>query len=153
MLSDFASVVTAIATSIGTGILVYQLYQRILAGSRRIIVKPVKYYHQKNSGFASVSLSFSSKEREYIYSIECVGRKIGTKCEEPSAKKIKYDLSVLPEKQGAIYYLYISPPPSGEEPIIFKFDVGGKLCQREIFHYADFSVSHGPGECVWPTSV
>lgn len=153
MLSEISNVVTAIATSLGTGVLVFQLYQKLLSDSRRITVKPVIYYRKKGKNFANVRLHIFAKERVFVSNVTCVGRRIGLKSEGPMEKVFTRGFSVDPERRDVPFDFFISPPPSGQEKIVLLFDVGGPFRQKEEFFFSDFSVDRGLLSRDWPESL
>lgn len=152
MLSEISNVVTAVATSLGTGILVFQLYQKLLSDSRRIQVKSGLYHRKRGTDFANVLLHVSAKERVFVSSVTCAGRRISFKREGPMVKEITQGFSVAPERRDIPLNLFVSPPPSGKEKLVFLFDVGGPFRQKEEFFCADFSVDRGLFSRDWPES-
>lgn len=145
--------ITAIATSISAGILVFEFWKKSSAQPSCLTITGQSYYHKKGSDFAQLQFVLKSNKRIRINAFSVKNAKVSLHLNGPFVDSQDFGLSLDEKSRDYQLDIFVKPYPKNNEAIRLTLDIGRKfsiLNPTYTFYPNDFSSSGIPDLGQWP---
>lgn len=145
--------VTALATTVGGGVAVWELMRKLRASADALTVKGRSYFHRGDSALASFSVTFEVRRPCRLRCVRVKGRRVSLGADEPRVAELVYGLTFDNVRKDVHETFFIEPAPADGEAIELLLDVGDVLRQTVRLYPSDFTSSGFPDRGRWPVQA
>ena len=145
--------ITAIATSISAGILVFEFWKKASAQPSCLTITGRSYYHKKGSDSAQLRFVLKSNKRIRINAFSIKNVKVSLHLNGPFVDSQDFGLSLDENSRDYQLEFFVKPYPKNAEAVCLTLDIGRKfsiLNPTYTFYPNDFSSSGIPDLGQWP---
>lgn len=145
--------ITAIATSISAGILVFEFWKKSSAQPSCLTITGRSYYHKKGSDFAQLRFVLKSNKRIRINAFSVKNAKVSLHLNGPFVDSQDFGLSLDENSRDYQLEFFVKPYPKNAEAVFLTLDIGrwfSILNPTYTFYPNDFSSSGIPDLGQWP---
>ncbi len=145
--------ITAIATSISAGILVFEFWKKSSAQPSCLTITGRSYYHEEGSDSAQLRFVLKSNKRIRINAFSIKNAKVSLHLNGPFVDSQDFGLSLDEKSRDYQLEFFVKPYPKNNEAIRLTLDIGRKfsiLNPTYTFYPNDFSSSGIPDLGQWP---
>lgn len=145
--------ITAIATSISAGILVFEFWKKSSAQPSCLSITGRSYYQKEGSDSAQLRFVLKSNKRIRISAFSIKNAKVSLHLNGPFVDSQDFGLSLDEKSRDYQLEFFVKPYPKNNEAIRLTLDIGRKfsiLNPTYTFYPNDFSSSGIPDLGQWP---
>lgn len=145
--------ITALATTVTAGVVVFELWKKYSAQPSCLTITGRSYYHREGSDVAELRFELKSKQRIRIQGFSVKNASVSLQFDGPYVKYQNFGLSLEPSGRDYHLEFFVKPYPKNNEAIRLTLDIGRKfsiLNPTYTFYPNDFSSSGIPDLGQWP---